>query len=71
MYDLHTDNTLYLLHVAACAYLRAHHLTRREFGSVDDRYHILRYVATCPSRFDALPEEEIVRELDDYVRRCA
>jgi len=51
MSDLHTDNTVYLLHVAACAYLRAHHLTRQEFGSVDDRYHILRYVATCPSRF--------------------
>jgi len=71
MSDLHINNTVYLLHEAASAYLRAHHLTRREFGSVDDRYHILRYVATCPSRFDALPEEEIVRELDDYVGRCA
>jgi len=71
MSDLHTDNTVYLLHEAASAYLRAHNLTRREFGSVDDRYHILRYVSACPSRFDALPEAEIVRELDDYVRHCA
>ena len=35
MTDLHVDNTLYLLHAVACAYLRAHHLTRREFGVAD------------------------------------
>ena len=71
MTDLHVDNTLYLLHAVACAYLRAHHLTRREFGVADDRWHILKYVASCPSRFDALPEDEMVKEIDAYVGRCS
>lgn len=71
MSKLHVDNTVYLLHVASCAYLRAHQMTREEFGKVDDRCHILRYVATCPSRFDALPEKAMVQEIDDYVSRCS
>ena len=69
--DLHIDNTVYLLHEVSCAYLRAHNMTRKEFGALDDKFHLLRYVAMCPSRFDALPEEQLEREIDDYVRQCA
>lgn len=67
--DLRLNNTIFLMHLAAGAYARHHHLTRGEFSRFDDRHHVLRYVSQCPDVFDSLPEPEIVKELDAYVVR--
>ena len=60
--DLRINNTIFLMHLVSGAYARAHHLTRSEF---------VRYVSQCPDVFDSLPEDEIVKEVDAYVNRCA
>ena len=65
--DMRVANTVCLTHLAANAYARAHHLTRGEMLSFDDRYHVIRYVAQRPDLFDALPESRMVQELDAYV----
>ena len=69
--ELRVNNTIFLMHLGSGAYARAHHLTRSEFSHFDDRHHVLRYVSQCPDVFDALPEPEIVKEIDAYVQRCA
>jgi len=69
--SLHADNTIYLMHLVSRAYAHAHSLSRQEFNARDAQFNILRYVATCPSVFDALPEAEMVKEVDRYVSRCA
>ena len=69
--DMRVANTICLTHLATNAYARAHHLTRREMLSFDDRYHLFRYVARRPDLFDALPESRMVQELDAYVGTLA
>ena len=71
MNDLREKNTIYLMHVASGAYARAYHMTPREFLSFDDAHHVLRYIRMCPDVFDALPESEMVKEIDAYVSCCS
>lgn len=71
MNELREKNTIYLMHLVTGAYTRAYSMTPREFLSFDDAHHILRYVSACPDVFDALPESEMVKEVDAYVKRCA
>ena len=67
--ELRVCNTIFLMHLAANAYARKHHMTRQEFLSFDRRFHVLRYVSNCPDVFDAMPEDMMIGELEDYVAR--
>lgn len=69
--DLRTNNTIFLMHLVASAYARHHNLSWNDFARLDDRMHVLRYVSNCPDVFDALPEVEMVKEIDDYVARSS
>ena len=69
--DLRINNTIFLMHLVTSAYARHYNLTRSDFARFDDENHILRYVSSCPDVFDALPEAEMVKEIDRYVARCA
>lgn len=71
MNALREKNTIYLMHLVTDAYTRAHHLSPREFLSFDAAHHVLSYIRNCPDVFDALPEDEMVKEVDAYVKRCA
>lgn len=69
--NLRINNTIFLMHLAANAYASRHGLTREQFIAEDDRYHFLRLISKCPDYFDPLPEEEIVKELEQYALRIA
>ena len=67
--ELRVCNTIFLMHLAANAYARKHHMTRQEFLSFDRRFHVLKYISNCPDVFDAMPEDKMIGELEDYVAR--
>ena len=69
--ELRVGNTIFLMHLAANAYARRHHMTRQEFLSFDRRFHVLRYVSNCPDVFDAMPEDKMIGELEGYVAQQA
>lgn len=46
-------------------------MTRQEFLSFDRRFHVLRYISNCPDVFDAMPEDEMIGELEGYVAQQA
>ena len=69
--DLRINNTIFLMHLVSGAYARHYRLSRDDFARFDDKNHVLRYVSRCPDVFDALPEAEIVKEIDRYVARSA
>ena len=56
---------MFLLSGAYCA---AHNISMREFRALDDKYAILNYIAECPDVFDSMTEDEMVKEIDDYVK---
>ena len=61
------NNTIFLMFLASCAYTAAHGLTNKQFIQFDKEHGILNYIAECPDVFDSLTEDEMVREIDDYV----
>lgn len=65
--DLRINNTIFLMHLVSDAYARHYRLSRNDFSRFDDQNHVLRYVSRCPDVFDALPEAEMVKEVDRYV----
>ena len=67
--DIRADNTIFLMSLLLRAYSKAHGLSCREFLDFDDKYHVIEYVYKCPDVFDALPEAEMVKEVDAYVAR--
>lgn len=48
-------------------YKKAHQLSNLEFLELNQKYAILNYVAECPDIFDSMTEDEMVREIDNYV----
>ena len=67
MQQLRLNNTIFLMHLVSDAYARAHHLTRDEFVAIDGKSHIVRFVSRCPDIFDNMTEDEMVKEIDEYV----
>ena len=56
---------MFLLSAAYCA---AHNISTKEFLDLDNKYAILNYIAECPDIFDSMTEEEMVKEIDAYVK---
>ena len=56
---------MFLLSGAYCA---AHNISTKEFLDLDNKYAILNYIAECPDIFDSMTEEEMVKEIDAYVK---
>lgn len=42
--------------------------TQEQFLALDKEYDILNYVAECPDVFDSMFEDEMVKEIDAYVK---
>ncbi len=40
----------------------------RSFLPLMNKYAILNYIAECPDIFDSMTEEEMVKEIDAYVK---
>ena len=62
------NNTIFLMYAVASAYSRAHAITNRQFLDLDRQYGILGYIAECPDVFDPMTDDEMVAEVDAYVR---
>ena len=50
------------------AYCVSHNISMKEFLDLDNKYAILNYIAECPDIFDSMTEEEMVKEIDAYVK---
>ena len=61
------NNTIFLMYLASESYRRAHHITPREFLSLDQKFAILNYISECPDIFDGMTEAEMVKEIGQYV----
>ena len=65
--DLRENNTIFLIHIVVDAYVRSHKFSRAQFVDFDRKYHIVRFVSKCPDIFDNMTEDEMVKEVDEYV----
>lgn len=68
MSDKRINNSIFIMFLLSGAYCAAHNISTQEFLALDDKYAILNYVAECPDVFDSMTEEEMVREIDEYVK---
>ena len=68
MSEKRLNNTIFLMFLVTENYKKKHNLSSEEFLKLDDKYAILNYVSKCPDIFDSMNGEEMVEEIDQYVR---
>ena len=68
MSEKRINNSIFIMFLLSGAYCAAHNISTREFLALDDKYAILNYIAECPDVFDSMTEEEMVKEIDEYVK---
>lgn len=68
MSDKRIDNSIFIMFLLSGAYCVAHHISTQEFLALDEKYAILNYIAECPDIFDSMTEDEMVKEIDAYVK---
>jgi len=68
MSDKRINNSIFIMFLLSGAYCTAHGISTKEFLELDDKYAILNYIAECPDIFDSMSEEEMVKEIDAYVK---
>lgn len=71
MSEKRLNNSIFLMHLATEAYMRRHHLSRREFLVLNAREGLIKFIANCPDIFDAMTDEEMADELDAYIDHAA
>lgn len=62
------NNTIYLMYLVTENYKKSHSLTNEQFLELDKKYHIINFVGECPDIFDSMTGEEMVEEINQYVR---
>lgn len=67
MSEKRLNNTIFLMYLVTEKYMKTYDLSPEEFIRLDDKYAIINYIAECPDIFDSMTEEEMVREIDQYV----
>ncbi len=67
MPDLRLDNSIFLMYLASEEYKRQHHISSGQFLELDGKYGILSYIADCPEVFDSMTQNEMAREIDEYI----
>ena len=68
MSDKRINNSIFLMFLISGAYCSSHHLSTEQFLELDGQYRILNYIAECPWVFDLMTEDEMVQEIDAYVK---
>ena len=68
MSDKRINNSIFIMFLPSGAYCAAHNISTKEFLDLDNKYAILNYIAECPDIFDSMTEEEMVKEIDAYVK---
>lgn len=67
MSEKRINNTIFLMYLVTENFCKKHGLSTQDFLKLDEKYAILNYVAECPDIFDAMTENEMVQEVDEYV----
>lgn len=67
MSEKRINNTIFLMYLVTENFCKKHRLSTQDFLKLDEKYAILNYVAECPDIFDAMTENEMVQEVDEYV----
>ena len=68
MSDKRINNSIFLMFLISGAYCSSHHLSTEQFLELDRQHQILNYIAECPGVFDLMTEDELVQEIDAYVK---
>ena len=68
MSEKRINNSIFIMFLLTGAYCSAHNMTTAEFLALDEKYSILNYVAECPDVFDSMTPEEMVKEVEAYVK---
>ena len=68
MSEKRLNNTIFLMYLVTERYKRARHLSNKQFLEMNRKYAILNYISECPDIFDSMNEDEMVEEIDEYVR---
>ena len=68
MSEKRINNSIFLMFLISGAYCSSHHLSAEQFLELDRQYQILNYIAECPGVFDLMAEDEMVQEIDAYVK---
>lgn len=55
------------MYIVSENYKKSHNLSSEDFIKLDEKYHVLKYIAECPDVFDNMTDEEMVKEIDYYV----
>ena len=67
MSEKRLNNTIFLMFYIIENYKKSHEISEEEFLELDSKYEILNYISECPDVFDNMSDEDMVREIDDYV----
>ena len=67
MSEKRLNNTIFLMFLVTKNYCKAHNISPEEFLELDDKYEIINYVSECPDIFDPMTDEEMVKEIEEYV----
>ena len=67
MSEKRLDNTIFLMYLVTNSYCGKHNLSTEDFLKLDEKYETLNYVAECPDIFDSMTNEEMVKEIEEYV----
>lgn len=65
--DKELNNSIYLMDVITCAYVKKHDMSFCDFLAFDAKIGILSYIAECSWIFDGLPEDEMLCEIEEYI----
>lgn len=67
MSEKRLNNTIFLMYLVTDNYCREHQITPKEFLQLNREHPIINYVAECPDIFDSMTNDEMVREVEQYV----
>ncbi|MCM1048037.1 MAG: DUF3791 domain-containing protein [Clostridiales bacterium] len=67
MSEKRLNNTIFLMYLVTENYCEKHNISIDDFLMLDKQYDILNYVAECPDVFDSMTDDEMVREIEQYV----
>lgn len=67
MSELRLNNSIFLMYIISENYKKSHNLSSEDFLKIDEKFHVLKYIAECPDIFDNMTDEEMVKEIDYYV----
>lgn len=67
MSEKRLNNTIFLMYLVTENYCKKYNIDTEDFLKLDEEYGILNYVAECPDIFDSMTNNEMVKEIEQYV----